>query len=277
MPYKLKGNCVIRADTGETVKCHKTRKKALAHLAAMEIHIHEAVGWVEGKHPRDDVGRFAFLHGGRTVDSTRLSRSSIKDGRLLGLEHQFATPAAARKEAIADLQQVANRSHGECAYFLSGNRITAHSKTSTPGKIHLGTRDELMGKDVIHSHPHGVAGLSPADMWAFSTGGMRSFSSVTADGTVTGVRLKKGKDHPELGVAATIGGRMAEDVMIRAQYEVQMRGLGTHHKKGGMDIPTPEASKEIWKSFTKYMSNSAVRNPDGSLVKVGDYYEFFGG
>ncbi len=39
IPYKLRGNCVVKADTGETVKCHDTRKKALAHLAALEINV----------------------------------------------------------------------------------------------------------------------------------------------------------------------------------------------------------------------------------------------
>jgi hypothetical protein len=42
MPYKLRGNCVVKADTGETVKCHETRKKALAHLAALEINVTQA-------------------------------------------------------------------------------------------------------------------------------------------------------------------------------------------------------------------------------------------
>lgn len=41
MPYKLHGKCVVRADTGERVKCHPTRKKARAHLAALEINVSE--------------------------------------------------------------------------------------------------------------------------------------------------------------------------------------------------------------------------------------------
>lgn len=42
MPYKLKGNCVVKADTGATVKCHPTREKALAHLRALEINVEDA-------------------------------------------------------------------------------------------------------------------------------------------------------------------------------------------------------------------------------------------
>lgn len=41
MPYKLKGNCVVKADTEKTVKCHKTKKQALAHMAALEINVDE--------------------------------------------------------------------------------------------------------------------------------------------------------------------------------------------------------------------------------------------
>lgn len=39
MPYKLKGNCVVKADTGKVVKCHDTHEKALKHLAALEINV----------------------------------------------------------------------------------------------------------------------------------------------------------------------------------------------------------------------------------------------
>lgn len=39
MPYRLRGNCVVRADTGETVKCHPTREKARRHLVALKINV----------------------------------------------------------------------------------------------------------------------------------------------------------------------------------------------------------------------------------------------
>jgi hypothetical protein len=39
MPYKLKGNCVVRADTGKVVKCHKTKAEAVKHLAALKINV----------------------------------------------------------------------------------------------------------------------------------------------------------------------------------------------------------------------------------------------
>lgn len=42
MPYKLDGNCVVKADTGKTVKCHKTHAEALAHLRALEANVSDA-------------------------------------------------------------------------------------------------------------------------------------------------------------------------------------------------------------------------------------------
>jgi hypothetical protein len=39
VPYTLKGNCVVRADTGETVKCHPTREKAKRHLIALKMNV----------------------------------------------------------------------------------------------------------------------------------------------------------------------------------------------------------------------------------------------
>ena len=41
VPYGLKGNCVIKKTTGETVKCHPTKEKALAHLKALEVNVKE--------------------------------------------------------------------------------------------------------------------------------------------------------------------------------------------------------------------------------------------
>ncbi len=42
MPYKLKGKCVVLADSGKVVKCHPTRAKALAHLKALKVNVPEA-------------------------------------------------------------------------------------------------------------------------------------------------------------------------------------------------------------------------------------------
>jgi len=42
MPYKLKGNCVVKSDTGAVVKCHKTRADALKHLKALKVNVPEA-------------------------------------------------------------------------------------------------------------------------------------------------------------------------------------------------------------------------------------------
>jgi len=43
MPYKLNGNCVVKADTGKTVKCHPTHAAALAHLRALEANVADPV------------------------------------------------------------------------------------------------------------------------------------------------------------------------------------------------------------------------------------------
>lgn len=39
MPYTVRGNAVIRADTGAVVKQHPTREKALAHLRALKANV----------------------------------------------------------------------------------------------------------------------------------------------------------------------------------------------------------------------------------------------
>lgn len=42
MPYALKGNCVIKSDTGAEVKCHKNHKEAVAHLKALYANVPDA-------------------------------------------------------------------------------------------------------------------------------------------------------------------------------------------------------------------------------------------
>lgn len=41
MPYKMSENglCVIKADTGETVKCHPTHEEAMAHMKALQMNV----------------------------------------------------------------------------------------------------------------------------------------------------------------------------------------------------------------------------------------------
>jgi hypothetical protein len=65
MPYKLEGNCVKKADTGETIKCHETHAKALAHLRALEINVsdvHKEIGRVVAAylHPVPEHRGFAI-------------------------------------------------------------------------------------------------------------------------------------------------------------------------------------------------------------------------
>jgi len=42
MPYKLDGNCVIRSDTGEQLKCYDNHADALAYLRALEANVQDA-------------------------------------------------------------------------------------------------------------------------------------------------------------------------------------------------------------------------------------------
>lgn len=54
MPYKLKGNCVVKADTGAAVPggCHKNRQDALDHLRALEANVgHKAFNYKVKKRP----------------------------------------------------------------------------------------------------------------------------------------------------------------------------------------------------------------------------------
>ena len=39
MPYAIKGTSVVKKDTGEVVKKHKTKEAAMKHLVALKINV----------------------------------------------------------------------------------------------------------------------------------------------------------------------------------------------------------------------------------------------
>lgn len=73
MPYFMDGNCVMKGTKEKpegTVKCHKTRKDALAHMRALEVNVMNKEG-KKSKSSLDGVpGRF---------DSVRINKERIVD------------------------------------------------------------------------------------------------------------------------------------------------------------------------------------------------------
>lgn len=61
MPYKLKGNCVVRADTGETVKCHDNHSDAVAHLRALEANVDKSMK-IGARNSSADAKRIQSMH-----------------------------------------------------------------------------------------------------------------------------------------------------------------------------------------------------------------------
>lgn len=57
MPYSLKKNCVIRSDTGATVKCHPSRTRARRHLAALMANVPEAKALADADTGKPTGGR----------------------------------------------------------------------------------------------------------------------------------------------------------------------------------------------------------------------------
>jgi hypothetical protein len=86
MPYKLKGKCVVRSDTGEVVKCHPTRSRALRHLKALKVNV-EAMSAIEA------------------VEAQKPKLTTVKDIEIVktGIEYPLHSgPTTFTKEDLAD-------------------------------------------------------------------------------------------------------------------------------------------------------------------------------
>ena len=79
MPYKLKGNCVIKSDTGETVKCHGNHADALAHLQALEANVPDAGGKSVTSTLADAMLEAAIKAGARHNTDDRAAIQKIHD------------------------------------------------------------------------------------------------------------------------------------------------------------------------------------------------------
>jgi hypothetical protein len=82
MPYALRGDCVIRSDTGAVVKCHSNHAKALAHLRALKVNVEMQ----EAQWRRIDEMALDSLHG------TLKLEESAKTAGYAVTPHPFGKP-----------------------------------------------------------------------------------------------------------------------------------------------------------------------------------------
>lgn len=206
MPYKLKGNCVVKADTGQVVKCHKSRKKAVAHLAALEINVHESApsprplrirkdaraalrivlesGWTEALHPRGPDGKFIHKAGKAIV---RWQSRAGPRGRYAGkLPGGIAGRASTRTMAEYSARRAAGSDAAKAA--ATGGRTAGRGAAYVIGRT-LGEKDSsvirntarLLGDTARHAVKTkrgryallGVAGATAAGVVSRSTKGAR--------------------------------------------------------------------------------------------------------
>lgn len=76
MPYRLRGNCVIKSDTGETVKCHETHEQALAHMRALYANVKDA--------KMKETDHSGFLVSGKDGDHLPTRKNGKLDHGLMG-------------------------------------------------------------------------------------------------------------------------------------------------------------------------------------------------
>jgi hypothetical protein len=136
MPYKLRGNCVIKK-SGTVVKCHSSRRKALAHLAALKINVkesrlYEAIDLT----PPEDVRRAALRglalrrkHGRGGLDTQQAGKQGIGSGVARARDlagGKAVSPATIRRMVAFFARHEANKDtplekgNGKIAWLLWG-------------------------------------------------------------------------------------------------------------------------------------------------------------
>lgn len=99
MPYALRGNTVIRSDTGAVVKKHPTRAHALAHLKALKVNVEAQEAewrWLD-EHAEEWLSELdSEEHGMARTGAARLSWSSLG-----GAGHGMALAESERTAMLA--------------------------------------------------------------------------------------------------------------------------------------------------------------------------------
>lgn len=82
MPYRLRGNCVVKSGTGKTVKCHKDHAKAVAHLKALYANVEDVSNEMNYK---DAEAKFLTTKEGDRYRWTMITGSAFidRDGEII--------------------------------------------------------------------------------------------------------------------------------------------------------------------------------------------------
>lgn len=100
MPYKLSDNdlCVIKADSGEEVKCHKTHSEALAHLKALEANVKYTMQKTFTKFDMSEVGAWSVIDWCRACVNACAEMIDMAEDCGIDVDHSAAINAC--KDAI---------------------------------------------------------------------------------------------------------------------------------------------------------------------------------
>lgn len=130
MPYKLRGNCVVKADSGSVVKCHPSKEKALAHLRALMANVPDAHAIQAALASPAQVGiRLYMSEGQQTVDFRMIEVGAVKFDRFppLPIMLQRQRPESGG-HALAELAGVITKIHREGAVVIAEGILDSGSE-----------------------------------------------------------------------------------------------------------------------------------------------------
>ena len=159
MPYTLEGNCVKKKDTGETVKCHDSHEKAVAHLRALQANVHDSLVEMsmritKASYNKSEPIPMKWVAIDSDVDEDLYQEkmsSELYNDFTRRINEDIPVPDEFA-EAICEADWCGGMPYLSIAHFKSGN-----GKTNVPGEVESvftdGTR--LKSKGVLFDNPLG--------------------------------------------------------------------------------------------------------------------------
>lgn len=157
MPYALRGNSVVRSDTGAVVKSHPSREKALAHLRALKANVSESSpallgslleGFDAGKHPRNALGRWiaTFHHSVHGTITSPVEASSIEEARTKAEANARAMSGGRVNATLQSLVPAEHAPTASVSDLLPGPQGSAARARGASALTteHADTRDKLV-------------------------------------------------------------------------------------------------------------------------------------
>lgn len=159
MPYVVEGNCVKKNNTGETVKCHETHEKALAHLRALEANVNDSLVEMSMRITKASYNKSEKTPMRWAAIDSDIDEDLYQERMSLELYQDFERRIKDNEPIPADFQEAVCEVDwcGGMPYLSIAHYKSGSGKVNVPGEVESvfidGTR--LKSRGTLHDSPMG--------------------------------------------------------------------------------------------------------------------------